>query len=406
MRFVILISLCLITLAGQAQAQSVTIRPDRLREGDGKTRNITVEVAATRLSVSVNYTADPGAVTVVFIPRFVVEDNSSDDRNPESGKIRVVLPKAFDRTGVYTIQIDDPGAVLRLVHEPNNSSYFRQFADWLVGGAGSGQRGSDSGSKYPTARERIEQANKTGSQEKLAIWTASLPPLGEQIDQESTKLTIKSAVMPAWSTKGNDITCSAWRDGRWVIATYTIDPSGNAVQRWQWLSRNNTGSDFSPVWSPDGDAIAFVRLNRDGQSDIWIVELDRNQRPKRELKITSLGNLQAVLGWDKDLGILFETKSEDTGRQVWASKPVMSGTAAGVHHLPLANAYSLLRGSAPIRGTLIYDQEKDGRPTSVIYEMNSAGKPAPLLVSDSCYHKWSTISHDEKWIAFEFACPR
>src|ERR1051325_5686393 len=117
MRFLMLVSIALITLAGQAQAQSVTIRPDRLREGDGKTRNITIEAAGTRLSVGVTYTSDPGSSAVSFIPKFVVQDNGSDDRDPESGKIRVILPKAFDRTGVYIIQIDETGSVLRLVHE-------------------------------------------------------------------------------------------------------------------------------------------------------------------------------------------------------------------------------------------------------------------------------------------------
>ena len=377
---------------GQAQAQLVTVRPDRLREGDGKTRNVTIEAAGTQLSVAVTYTSDPGSSAVSFIPKLVVQDNGSDDRNPEGGKIRVVLPKAFDRTGLYIIQIEETGSVLRLVHEPNNSSYFRQFVDWLVGGAGSGQRGS----ARLTALERITEANKNGSQEKFAIWTAPMPAIGEQIDTESPKLTIKSALMPAWSTKGNDIACSAWRGGRWVIAAYSINRSGNAVQLWQWISRNNSGSDFSPAWSPTGDAIAFVRLSGDGRSDIWIVELDRSQRPKRELKITNLGNVQAVLGWDKELGILFETKSEAT-RQVWASKPV---------HSPLDDTYSLVRGSAPIRGTLVYARENDGHPASVIYEMTSTGKPSPLLISDTCSHRWSTISHDEKWIAFEFDCPR
>ena len=402
MRFLILVSICLITLMGQAQAQIVTIRPDRLREGDGKTRSVTIEAAGTQLSILVTYTSDPGSSAVSFIPKFVVQDNGSDDRNPEGAKIRVVLPRAFDRTGVYIIQIEETGSVLRLVHEPNNSSYFRQFVDWLVGGAGSGQRGS----ARLTALERIQEANKNGSQEKLAIWTAPMPAVGEQIVEESTKLTIKSAVMPAWSTKGNDVACGAWRGGRWVVAAYTINRSGNAAQLWQWISHDSTGSDFSPAWSPAGDAIAFVRLNQDGRSDIWIVELDRNQRPKRELRITNLGNVQAVLGWDKDLGIVFETKSEDTARQVWSAKPAIGGTASDLHSLPLADAYSLLRGSAPIRGTLVYAQENDGRPTSVIYEMNSTGKPSPLLISDTCSHKWSTISRDEKWIAFEFDCTR
>jgi len=399
----------LISLAGQAQAQSIFIRPDRLREGDGKTRNVTLEasvVPGARLSITVSYSSDPASPTVSFIPKFVVQDNASEDRNPQDGKIRLVLPKTFDKTGVYIIEVEETRSIFRLVHEANTSSYLRQFVDWLVGAAGSGERGSEPKS----AAERIEETIRINGQSNVAIWTAPMPMVGRQIGERSLRLRIRSAVMPAWASNGNYIACSAWRNGRWLIAAYTINRTGEATQLWQWSPHNDQASDFSPAWSPNGDAVAFARLNQDQRSDIWILELDRNHRPKREVKTTDLGNVQAVLGWDKDLGILFETKREIPGpsssREVWATKTTIDGTNRDVQHIPLSDAYNMLRGSAPLRRTLIYAQENDGPPTSVVYEMNSSGKRWPLLVGDFCSHKWPTVSHDERWLAFEFYCPR
>ena len=405
LRLLIVVCFVLISLTTVVRAQSVVIRPDRLREGDGKTRNITLEAnvaPGARLSVSVSYSADPNASGTGFIPKFTVQDNSSDDRNPQEGRIRLVLPKAFDRTGVYVVEVDKPRSFLRLVHEPNNSSYFRQFVDWLVGAAGSGERGSE----RKSARERIEEISASKSQEKFAVWTAALPAAGHEIDPESRNLKIRSAVMPAWSRTGNQIACSVWRNAKWNIAAYTINPAGVATELWQWNPRAERIGDFAPAWSPAGDAIAFVRLTPDRKSDVWILQLGKNRRPTKEVKLTNIGNVQAVLGWDKDLGLLFETKSEIADqsrlRQTWATKI----TAAPVQPAPLSDAYSLVRGSAPLRQTLIFAQENDGPPISALYEMNSSGKRWPLLIGDYCSYKWPTVSADEKWLAFEFDCPR
>jgi WD40-like Beta Propeller Repeat len=410
-RQLILIAACVgfISLTGQVRGQSVSIRPDRLREGDGKTRDITLEASVAPgawLSISVSYSSDPSASNTSFIPKYSVQDNSGEDRNPQDGKIRLVLPKAFDKTGVYLIEVDEPRSHFRVVHEPNTSSYFRQFVDRLVAAAGGGERDSEGKS----ALERIHEVTKVKGQDKIAIWTAPMPALGQEIDQQSPSLRIRSALMPAWSRNGNYIACSAWRNEKWIIAAYGINRTGAATQLWQWNRPIEGSSDFSPAWSPDGDAVAFVRLDKHQKSDIWILQLDRNRRPKREFKVTDIGKVQAVLGWDKDVGLLFETRKEIEGhpssRQVWATRITIEGTAPRAEPTPLSDAYSLIRGSAPLRRTLIYAKENDSPPISVLYEMNSSGKRWPVLVGDFCSRRWPTVSHDERWLAFEFDCPR
>jgi WD40-like Beta Propeller Repeat len=390
----------LITLTGNAQVQSVKISPNRLREGDGKTRNILIEAAVAEgalVNISVSYSADPQSAPVDFTPKFVVQDNGPEDRDSQKGNIRLLLPRAFDQLGVYTIVVE--GQTFKVVHERNNSSYLRQFAEWLVSGAGDGERRG----KGRSALERILDASKTSRQDNFAIWTAPLPPVGESIKKGSLTVKINAAVMPAWSPKGNDLACSAWRNGRWVIAAYTIKPDGDGIESWQWNQQKDKSSDFSPAWSPNGDAIAFVRLNEDQKSDIWILELDKNLRPAREMKATSFGNVHAVLGWDKDLGLLFETKTGT--RQIWALKPA-TGTAKA-SPTPLSDDYGFVSAGAPLRQTVIYAEENDSPPpVSVIHEVNSSKKDWTLLTGDRCSYRWPSISHDEKWIALESDCPR
>jgi len=386
----------LTTITGAAQAQSVSIVPNHLREGDRKTRNVTITARGVpdgaRVNISVSYSADPSSAAVDFIPQFAVQDNGPGDRDSQSGNILVVLPKAFAQLGAYTIVVG--GQSFKVVHERNNSSYLRQWAEWLIGAAGGGERG---GLKGPSALQRIVNTSKTSRQDKFAVWTTPLPPVGESIKAKSLTARINSAMMPAWSPKGNDLACSAWRDGRWVIAGYTIKENGDGVELWQWNPNKDKSSDFSPAWSPNGDAIAFVRLSEDQKSDIWILELDKNLRPGKEVRATSFGDVQAVFGWDKDLGLLFETKTAT--RQVWALKP-----GAKADSTALDDFYSSVKGTAPLRKTLIYPEESDSPPpNSEIHEKNST-QAWTLLTGDFCWYRWPAISHDEKWLALDSDC--
>lgn len=404
MRLFIATCICLIGIVWQAEAQTVVIQPDRLREGDGKTRVVSVEVKVTpgaRLSIAVSYRSDPAAPGSSFISKFSVQDNASEDKNPDEGKIRLLLPKAFDKIGVYVIEIDDPRLVLHVVHEPNNASYFRQFVDWLVTAAGGGERRGG----RESALERILELNKNEVQDKIAIFTVTMPAAGQEIDRKLLKLNIASALMPSWSTKGNYLACSAWRNGNWIVAAYGINRDGVATQLWQWKSPMRGVSDFSPAWSPNGDGVAFVRLDQEQKSNIWVLEFDSNHRPKKEVKVTTIGNVQGILGWDKELGILFETRPSIEGygsfRQPWALKP----TVPNAQVTPLTGEYSEFRGGAPLRRSVFYIDEKESSPMSTFYEVTSHGQVRILREAD-CSHRWLAVSSDERWLAFDSDCPR
>ena len=116
-----------------------------------------------------------------------------------------------------------------------------------------------------------------------------------------------------------------------------------------------------------------------------------------------MGNVQGILGWDKDLGILFETKNAIEGyggfRQGWAVKPPKAQIT------PLSDEYGRFRGGAPLRRSVFYIDEKDSPPMSTVYEVNSNGK-AKILTEANCSHRWLAVSADERWLAFDSNCPR
>ena len=75
---------------------------------------------------------------------------------------------------------------------------------------------------------------------------------------------------PVWSPDGNRIAFSADRKGDLVsFDIYVMDADGGNQQK----LTNNRGWDSSPSWSPDGNRIAFSS-ERDGDYEIYVMDAD------------------------------------------------------------------------------------------------------------------------------------
>jgi|GEM_PF-797994 len=155
---------------------------------------------------------------------------------------------------------------------------------------------------------------------------------------------------------------------------------------------NNVANDFDPVWSPDGNKLAFVS-DRDGNSEIYVMTADgRNQT-----RITFNPAVDGEPTWSPDSRrIAFVRRPGGTN-----SSEIYVINADGSNQVRLTNnaIYEYSPAWSPDGGEIAFVSEEDGN--AEIYVMDSSGSTRRRLTDNPLPDRDPAWSPDGTWIAFD-----
>lgn len=385
-----------------AQVSRLAVSPTHLANGDGRPKSVTLTAALPpggSIHISVDFRSSVGNSASQYIQSYEVRDNDGRDGDQRPGAIRTTLTRNFNDVGFYHVRVAESRTVLTVVHEPARS-WLSSFVGQLFGASGDGTRAGEQIDDSVTARLDARPVLSS-------VWVAPVPPAGREIKAADLGVKVTGAVTPGWSHNGALLACGVLRQNRWQIATYALGADGVATEKWLWPSTDSTG-DFSPVWSPDGRNVAFVRRAPDNKTDIWLLYLNAQGVPVREMRLTNLGGVRQLIAWDSAPGLLFEVESGAGGtqlREVWSMevKPDQQQPAGATH--PRPDPYRLLRGHVAARNSVIMDEQDTAPPLSAIIEKRRGAADAILLTGGTCTYKWPAVSRNSRWLALESDCP-
>lgn len=397
---------CILFGAGthvEAQVSQLAASPMRLVNGDGRSKNVTLTAALPSggsIHVAVDFRPSVSSSATQYIPTYEVRDNDGRDGDQRGGIIRTALTRSFDDVGIYHIRVAEWRTVLTVVHEPARS-WMSSLVDQLFGATGDAQRSS--GDVDDSVATRLDDRPVLSS-----VWVARIPAAGQELNTADLGLKVRAAATPAWSRDGAQLACAVWRQNRWRIAAYDFNAAGTMTEKWLWPSADSAG-DFSPAWSPDERNVAFIRRAPDNKTDIWLLYLDAQGKPLREARLTNLGTVRQLSGWDAALGLVFEVENVAGGgkrvREIWSMtiSPDQQQPAGATVSRPAP--YKLLRGRVAGRESIIFDVQSNSAPRTEIREKRAGRVDTILLIGGECSYWWPAVSSNSRWLALESDCP-
>lgn len=115
---------------------------------------------------------------------------------------------------------------------------------------------------------------------------------------------------PVWSPEGQKI---AFARGVWPkFDVFTVKPDGTKLQR----LTDSDSTDYYPAWSPDGTRLAFVSL-RDSIHAIYVMALDSSENAVRSSPIRLTHNDDSVPSWSPDGRKIVFTSKRDGNKEIY-----------------------------------------------------------------------------------------
>jgi TolB protein len=216
---------------------------------------------------------------------------------------------------------------------------------------------------------------------------------GQQVFGELQKLTNIESSYPFWSPDGRQIVFQSNRvDGNSEIYVMNVDGTG--------LTRltHAPGADLTPVWSPDGERIAF-QSHRDGNPEIYLMNRDGSG----QVNLTDHRAEDSHPKWSPDgRSIIFDRPLDGDNDEIWE----IGVDGQGLRRItddPSRDTYSSISpdGNRIVWRRRFRDPEAErGFGNSEVFVMNRDGSDPVNLTSHPAYDGWPSWSPDGLQIAF------
>ena len=188
---------------------------------------------------------------------------------------------------------------------------------------------------------------------------------------------------PVWSPDGRHIAFASERDGNYEI--YVMGSDGSNPRN----LTNDSASDSSPVWSPDGRHIAFAS-ERDGNYEIYVMGSDGSN--PRNLTNDSAGDF--FPSWSPDGRHIAFASERDGNYEIY----VMDSDGSDPRNLTKYPASDEFPSWSPDGRHIAFVSDRDGNYE--IYVMDSDGSNPRRLTNDSAPDSSPVWSPDGRHIAF------
>ncbi len=177
---------------------------------------------------------------------------------------------------------------------------------------------------------------------------------------------------PVWSPNGQKIAFVSQRDGNreiYVMDADCVNEAGGCDQSAVNLTRH-PADDWTPAWSPDGQRLAFSSI-RAGNWEIFVVEVaclaQPESCPDQTTQVTSDGNANILPVWSPD-GSRIAFSSKASGN--WDIY-TMNNSGADVRQLTTDPANDLSPAWSPDGQQIAFETNRDGNVE--VYVMSASG---------------------------------